>query len=90
MRCTAHRVTNCGHSACRRERDRRNETTDTSSDLTNPASPLYQAAFGDSYSSSGPSSSSCDTSSSSSSYDGGSSSSPYDSGSSSSSDCGSY
>lgn len=81
MRCTDHRITDCLHSKCRRERERRTSTPtlaeDVTTSLTSPVSPLHQAVYGSS-----DSGSSCDTSSSSSSsYDSGSSSSSCDSGS---------
>lgn len=79
MRCSRHRVTNCGHSICRTERDRRSGSEDATSSLSDPTSPLYETAFGSSFSDFSTSSSDCDSSS-----DCGSSS---DSSSSSSSDC---
>lgn len=92
MNCTRHRRPNCLESVCRREHENRESnttSTDTSSDLANPVSPLHQAVYGGSFYGSTSSDSDCGSPNSSSSYDSGSSSS-YDSGSSSSSDCGSY
>lgn len=87
MRCTRHNLTNCILSLCRQERERRNSTESTSSDLTDPTSALYQATYGGYVdSSSSDSRGSCDTSSSD------TSPSSCDSGSSNSgsSSCGDY
>lgn len=82
MRCSRHRVTNCGHSICRTERDRRSGSQDTTSSQSDPTSLLYETAFGSSSPDFSTSSSDCDSSSGS-----GSSPDSSDSGSSSSSDC---
>lgn len=73
VRCRDHDLPNCGHSRCRRERERQTSTPtlaeDVATSLSNPASPLHQAVYGGTdY---GSTSSDCSTTSS---YDSGSSS----------------
>lgn len=83
MRCTRHSRRDCSDARCRNERDNRRTTTAADDSITDPLSPLHQAAYGGAFYGSG-SDSGCDTSSSS------GSSSSYDSGTSSCGDSGGY